>query len=55
MFIYQCVRDKLTLDVWIVYLLSVGGYSAVIQLLGAWTGRASTLPKDNTNGTVTDR
>ncbi|CAB3764171.1 hypothetical protein [Paraburkholderia humisilvae] len=47
MFIYQGVRDKLTLDVWIVYLTSVGGYSAIIQALGAWRGRSN---KEGPNG-----
>ncbi|MEX3688877.1 hypothetical protein AB3X91_30720 [Paraburkholderia sp. BR14263] len=36
MFIYQGITGRLTFDVWLVYLGCVGGYSAVIQAIGAW-------------------
>ncbi|KDB09497.1 hypothetical protein LIG30_1469 [Burkholderia sp. lig30] len=38
MFIYQGVMHTLTVDVWLTYLGCVGGYSAVIQAIGAWRG-----------------
>lgn len=41
MFVYQGVTRQLTVDVWLVYLACVGGYSAVIQGIGAWSGRAT--------------
>jgi hypothetical protein len=52
MFIYQGVTKQLTFDTWLIYLGCVGGYSAIIQALGAWTGRST---KEGSNGTVTDR
>jgi hypothetical protein len=36
MFIYQGITGRLTFDVWLAYLGCVGGYSAVIQAIGAW-------------------
>ncbi|MDR5803420.1 hypothetical protein [Caballeronia sp. LZ001] len=36
MFIYHGLTGQLTLDTWLVYLGCVGGYSAVIQAIGAW-------------------
>ena len=38
MFIYQGLTHQLTFEVWLVYLGCVGGYSAVIQAIGAWRG-----------------
>ncbi|HZZ04623.1 hypothetical protein [Paraburkholderia sp.] len=52
MFVYQGVTRQLTFDTWLIYLGCVGGYSAIIQALGAWTGR---LPKEGSNGTGIDR
>lgn len=36
MFIYHGVTGQLTFDTWLIYLGCVGGYSAVIQAIGAW-------------------
>ncbi len=47
MFIYQGVRNQLTFDTWLIYLGCVGGYSAVIQAIGAWRGRP---PKEASSG-----
>lgn len=38
MFIYQGIAHTLTFDIWLAYLGCVGGYSAVIQAIGAWRG-----------------
>lgn len=46
MFIYQGYKDTLTFDTWLVYLGCVGGYSAVVQAIGAWRGRS---PKEAPN------
>lgn len=48
MFIYQGITDKLSFDTWLIYLGCVGGYSAIIQALGAWRGRP---PKEGQDGT----
>ncbi|MCA8058117.1 hypothetical protein [Burkholderia cepacia] len=40
MFIYQGYRNQLTFDTWLIYLGCVGGYSALIQAIGAYRGRA---------------
>ncbi|AYQ37074.1 hypothetical protein BLA9940_02589 [Burkholderia aenigmatica] len=47
MFIYQGYRNQLTFDTWLIYLGCVGGYSAVIQAIGAYRGRA---PKEASSG-----
>ncbi|PVX80037.1 hypothetical protein [Paraburkholderia unamae] len=39
MFVFQGLTHQLTFDIWLVYLGCVGGYSAIIQALGAWRGR----------------
>ncbi len=52
MFIYQGITRQLTFDTWLIYLGCVGGYSAIIQALGAWRGRSLQEVPD---GTRTDR
>jgi hypothetical protein len=47
MFVYQGVTRQLTIDTWLVYLGCVGGYSAIIQAIGAWRGRPF---KEGSNG-----
>ncbi|WP_321883563.1 hypothetical protein [Burkholderia cepacia] len=47
MFIYQGYRNQLTFDTWLIYLACVGGYSAIIQAIGAYRGRA---PKEASSG-----
>ncbi|WP_175895702.1 hypothetical protein [Burkholderia cepacia] len=47
MFIYQGYRNQLTFDTWLIYLGCVGGYSAVVQAIGAYRGRA---PKGASDG-----
>lgn len=47
MFIHAGVTHQLTFDIWLVYLGCVGGYSAIIQAIGAWrNGR----PPEGPNG-----
>ncbi|MCA8183812.1 hypothetical protein [Burkholderia vietnamiensis] len=47
MFIYQGVTKQLTIETWAIYLACVGGYSAIIQAIGAYRGRA---PKEASSG-----
>ncbi|AOJ10583.1 hypothetical protein [Burkholderia mayonis] len=47
MFVYQGVTKQLTFDTWLIYLGCVGGYSAVVQAIGAWRGRP---PKEASSG-----
>lgn len=49
MFIYQGYRGQLTFDTWLIYLGCVGGYSAIIQAIGAYRGRAPTEASGGNN------
>lgn len=40
LFIHHGITQQPSVDIWLVYLACVGGYSAVIQGIGAWSGRA---------------